>query len=384
MPASEPLPTLEELTNAYQGALVSERLEGDTHEGAVHDHWAGVGAVTFRLIAEREQAEFSALYSSARGSRLDEYIESHWPGKARIGETRGVGQLRLVRPSTVGGAGTIWPGTRITVGGSGAPLAYYRVTSGGVCSATDTAKTLAVEAVTAGPGSRISVVAGDRPILRIEDPLWDNTWTVQELTCADGTLRENDDACWARITAEIFEERFGFESRIIKAMNEAGAAIVAPFRSDYLGEAADRGLNRIYVADANFVTLPALLKACRLAIPSCAMAGAGNQVLPLTTVMLDVGLTMRFWSEPENFDMDSTEDVARSAVVEYFATRENPFVWDAAACRGAVQARVPNTQSIDLTFSSAPPTLATLFSANPLPRYLTTPNRVSVSLLGPA
>lgn len=385
MPAAEDLPTIQQYVNAYQGGLVSLRKHGDTHAGSIHDHWAGVGAVLWRRQAERDREEFRALYfRDAKGNRLDNYIARHFPGKARVTNQPGSGVVRLSRASAALGGGTFWDGTRIAVGGVGPnPLRYYLIDQDQGCG-TDLAVVLNVRADREGPESEINVRSGERAVLRVEDPLWDNTWQVDALTCGAGTVREDDDPCRARIAGEVFEERFGYESAIIKRMKQAGAETVALFRSDYLGEGADHGLNRIYVGDRNFETTSALLTACRLAIPSVAMAGAGNQTLPMTTQMVDIKLEITFWDSPERFAMAANEKQARAAAVEYFETRENPFTWDMTGLRGAVQRALEDTQSIAITSSQVPPVLATLFDAYPLPRFRTTPQRVSVSLHAPA
>lgn len=383
MPAAEQIPTLERLVNAYHGAVVSEFPHGDTHEGAGHDHWAAAGAVMWKRVAERQKEEFSALYFyGAKATRLDDYIESHFPTKSRITATRGAGTARLSRPTNAGGSGTIWAGTRIAVGQPGSnPLRYYLVRQDTPVSSLATSVQISIDADDTGPGKRIHVKAGERAALRIEDPLWDPTWGVTELECADGTLREEDGPCRARITAELFEERFGYESLIIKRMKEAGADLVVLFRSDYLGAAKDYGLNRIYVGDSNFESPAALLRACRLALPSCVMAGSAAQALPVTTRVVEVSVDLKFWSLPENFDTETAVANTRAAVVEYFNRLDNPFVWDLAGLRGAIQRSVEDTQEINLATSWGPPAPAGMFSVSPLPRYVTTANRVNVGLL---
>ncbi len=383
MPAAEPVPTIDQFTLAYQGGLVSVLLHGDTHEGALHDHWAAVGAIMWRKVSEREQTEFRSNYFKyAKGPRLDAYIQDHFR-KSRTQNAPGSGTALLRRATAGAGDGTVWEGTRIAVGVSAAkPMAYYAVTGNKAVGATETYVTVAVEAVDGAPA--VSLRQGDRPILRLEDPLWDNSWTVETLECGDGTVYEDDAAFQARVATEVFEERYGFESLIVKLMKEAGADFVLLFPSDYLGEDNDAGLNRVYVADANLITTPELLRECRRALPDCAMAGASTQVLSITKTYLTFQVRIRFWAAPEGFDMSSAADNARSAIVEYFERDDNAFVWSLAGVRGAVQAAVPNTHTVEVTASAAAPTLAALFQTHPLPRYLTTPNRVSVVLDGPS
>jgi hypothetical protein len=386
MPAAEELPNVDRLVRAYHGALVSERRYADTHVGSIHSHWARTGALLWVRQTERTAEEFRSLYfTTAKNERLDAYIAGHFPGKARKTDEAGEGAAQLSRSSTAAGAGVFWAKTRIAVGGASSdPLRYYYVENDTPCSSTDTNVRVAVTASAPGPQSRIDVRAGERAVLRVEDPLWDNTWTVQELRVGEGTLRESDDAARSRISAELFEERFGYEAAIIKAMKAVGAGTVALFRSDYLGEDVDHGLNRIYVGDISFETSATLLRDCRLAAPAVVMAGAANQVLPMATYWLDFAITLRFWDTPGRFDLDSAQANAKAAAVEYFETRENPFAWSLTGLRGAIRRAVEDTQTIEITPSQAPPALASIFDNYPLRRYRTTPQRVTVSLASPS
>lgn len=385
MPAAENIPSVSQLVNAYQGGLVSGRKYGDTHPGAIHDHYAGAGALLWQHQAERDREEFSALYFlHAKKNRLDDYIARRWPSKGRVVDELGAGVVRLKRATATAGAGKFWAGTRIAVGGgAGGGMRYYTIKADTSCDATTlTPPPIAIMATTPGPDSVIHAKAGDR-VLRVEDPLWDNTWAVEQLDCEAGTVREQDNETRARITTEVIEERFGYESAIVKAMKAAGAATVALFRSDYLGEALDRGLNRVYVGDANFETSTELLRACRLALPSCAIAGTSTQALPMTTSLLDFAITVRFWDTPDKFDTAGAVANTKAAVVEYFETRQNPFAWDSGGVQGAVQRAVEDTQDITVTASSLEPDLLALFDSYPLPRYRTTPERVTVTLADP-
>lgn len=385
MPAAEQLPDVDRLVRAYHGALVSERRFGDTHVGSIHSHWARVGAILWTRQTERVAEEFRALYfNSAKNERFDAYVAGHFVGKARILDARGEGVAQLIRPSTAAGAGTIWAKTRIAVGGSSTdPLRYYFVKNDTPCSSTDLVLNVAVTADAPGPQSKIQVTAGSRQVLRVDDPLWDNSWVVQELRVDGGTLREQDDAARARISAELFEERFGYEAAIIKKMKEVGAGTVVLFRSDFPSESTDCGLNKVYVGDANFETSAELLRECRLALPSVVMAGAGNQALPMTNTWISLTVVVRFWDSPEKFGMASARDNAKAAVVEYFGSREHQFLWDATGISGAVRRAVEDTQSIEVTPSEAAPSVATLFDAYPLRRFRTSPERVNVVLESP-
>lgn len=386
MPATEELPSFDRFVRAYQGALVSQRRYADTHAGAIHMHWARVGAVLWRRQVERDAEEFRALYfNTAEDERFDDYLASHFPGKSRLPTAAGTGSARLTRPTAAAGSGTIWAKTRIAVGGAGVgPLAFYYVSRDSIVGAADTEITLDVEASDPGPASKISARAGDRPVLRVEDPLWDNSWQVQALDVGEGSLLERAEVARGRIRGELFEERLGFESAIIKRMKAEGAATVVLFRSDFLGAASDCGLNRVYVADANFETSPELLRACRFALPDVTMAGSSAQALPMTTVWLTVSVQIRFWDSPEKFGEATVTRNAQAAVAEYFEARENPFLWDVAGVQGAIRRAVEDTQEIEVTASLAPPTALTLFNSSPLPRYRVRADQVAVRLVAPS
>lgn len=383
MPAVEPIPSLQGLVDAYAGGLTARRSYGDTHVGSIHDHCAAAGAVMWHRQMERDRDEWRQLYfNTASGTRLEEYIEFRFPGKALILAQKGTGQVRLSRPNTTKGAGTFLAKTRIAVSGSnGGSYTYYEIDQDTPCTAT-TLQTpwIPVTAQKPGPESKIQVRRGDRPVLRVEDALWDNSWLVDELACEAGTKREDDDVARARIKSELTEERLGFEPAITKRLKQAGADVVVFFRSDYLGVENDHGLNRIYVGDANFETSAVLLRDCRLAMPDVGIAGMGIQTLPMTTYWLDLNVAITFWDAPEKFAMDEARENARAAVVEYFESRENPFIWDINGVRGAVRRAVEDTQSIGVTASAAPPVASSLFDTVPLRRFRTTPNRVNVSL----
>lgn len=263
-------------------------------------------------------------------------------------------------------------------------MRHYLLARSSLAGAGDLTATLAITADRDGPGSEISVSAGTRSVLQLADPLWDNSWMVAGLTCGAGSLREDDDAAKVRLRRERFAERLGYEAAIIQAMQGAGAGTVALFRADYLGEAADFGLNRVYVGDGNYETTATLLRDCRLALPAVAMAGSSTQVLALTNQLLTFQIAIQFWDIPEKFDTVSAVESTRLAVVEYFRTRENPFVWSTAGLIGAIQRVVTDTFDIEITSNVPAPILATLFNTYPLPRFGTRVNDITVSLEMPA
>jgi hypothetical protein len=245
-----------------------------------------------------------------------------------------------------------------------------------------------VRAADVGPASQINVLRSEVSALQFEDALWDNTWTVDALVCSAGTSYEKDDAYRARARQEEKDRRVGYPTAIMQAMKDAGASVVALFPSDYLGGFTlglnpDCGLNRIYVGDDNYNASAALLRACRMAVRSVCVGGTGVQVLPMALTSLSATIELKFWTVPEQFDAISAKADAAAAVVEYFRTRENPFIWQSSGIRARLYNAVPNVQAITLTMSSPEPVLATMFQTVPLPRYVLDASRVTVNLTGP-
>jgi hypothetical protein len=382
MPSANPLPTIGQLLDAFHTEAGTRLEHEDTHRGSIYDHAAGMGAMLFLRQAQRDRDEARALYfDTAEGDRLDAYIERRFD-RPRVQDTFGVGVARIARPTAGAGAGTIWAGTRIAVGRGGAdPIRILTVRTDRAVGASELAvNDLQVEATIVGPNGAVS---GTLPIMRFEDPLWDNSWTFVELDVQSGTLREKDPEYRANTKDEQFDRRPGYPAFIEATMRGAGADTVVLFASNYLGDAVDQGINRIYVGDPAFETTPALLESCRLALPSCVMAGTGVQVLPMTQQALTVAVTIRLWDSPDKFDRGQEERDARDAVVGYFASRENPFVWKLAAIRAALLKAVRNVHQVDLVTSQPEPSLASIFASVPLLRYRVESWQVTVQILGP-
>lgn len=390
MPSPSPLPTLSELLDAFHAETAMRRAlrqlpPADTHEGSLYDHLAGPGALVLSRVAERDRHEFRSNYfATAEGDRLDEIVVQRY-GRARILDTRGIGTARIRRPTAAGGVGTIFEGTRIFVSvGRGDPARYLRVrsdvTAGG--STTEIAE-LPVEAEIPGPDGAIEGEISDFAALRFDDPLWDNTWQVLSVRCEPGTLRERDPDYRAAVKQERKDRRPGIPLFIERTCRAAGAEIVALFAGNYLGDAADHGLNRVYVASASGDSTPELLESCRLAMPGAAMAGSSVQVLGMSTQDLQVDVSLKLRDEPDNLGVDAARAEATAAVLEYFRSAEHPYVWSFSGIRGAILRAVANLYEITITASLAEPVLANLFDADTLLRYRVQPWLVTVKVSGP-
>jgi len=390
MPSSLPLPSVPDLTRAFHAAVGSQHKTEDSHDGSVYDRFAGLGALTMRRLAERDQGEARAIFfDNATDERLDYYISKRF-GVERVQDTPGTGFAQVKRAS--GTAGTFLKGTRIGVGRGGSdPLRYWLVAADTPIG-TDLQANVPIVAGVTGPLGQLSVSAEDVPVLQFVDQQWDNTWQVLSIDCGPGTTRQSDAAVRAGIRQQRLDSRPGFETAIVNAMVAAGAGVVALYQSDFLGEESDCGLNRIYVGDAAYESPLALLSACRLAVPNVCVAGTSVQVLPMTNSLLYVKVNVKLWDSPERFNQVQAQADAIAATTEYFAKRDNAFLWSAGAIRAAVMGAVPNVHSVTVSASTdstglvpvPEPVLANLFSAYPLPRYRVADWSVTATVSGPS
>lgn len=392
MPSSKPLPTVKDLEQAFHAAVGSERKTEDAHDGSFYDRLSGLGALTMRRIAERDQSEARAIFfDTAADDQLDFYIEQRFGVDAeRARDTAGPGVAQFTRSSGI--AGKFLKGTRIAVGRGGSDAPRYWLVASDTLVGTDLRASVPIVAGVTGPDGQISLSAGQVPVFGLADPLWDNSWQLVQIDCDPGTLRQKDATVRATIRQARIDGRPGYETAIIKAMTAAGASTVALYAGDFLGSESDVGLNRIYVGDGSYESPLALLTACRLAVSGVCVAGTSVQVLPMTNSLIYVKATVKLWASPERLNQVQAKADAAAAVVEYFARRDNAFLWSAAAIRSAVMKAVPNVHSVTIAASTdaaglspvSEPTLATLFSVSPLPRFRVAPSTVNVVLSGPS
>lgn len=385
MPATTPVPTIDELRQAFDAAVSSSRAAADAHLGAFYDYLGGVGAICFRRLAQRDQGESQGLYfETASEDQLDRYLSSRFPRYARIENTPGRGYVVLQRPTAAAGQGIIYEGARILVASTGEDAQRtYMVSENWYVESTSLLERVPVRATVDGPAGAIDSHESTSRILRLEDALWDLSWTAMELICGKGTVRERNEEVIARLRESRRKGRPGFEDAIVARLMQAGAQKVVLIRSDYLGEDNDYGDNRAYVSDSNFETPAELLLACRLALDSIVVMGTGVQALPITNTVIGVKAVVEFWQAPESSDMSVAREAWRGAVLEYFEGRENPFLWSENAVRGAMlRAFGRGVHRITLTPSLPAPTAASVFS-EALNRYRLDPSGLTIEMTGP-
>ncbi len=329
---------------AIQGSADSA---ADLTRGSDYESLVGPTAVIYTRQERRDIDLFNATkFHTAQGEDLTELVRLRF-GVDRYLDTRGTGQVSIARPTAAAGEGWVWAGTRIAIIGS--EPKYYRTLTDTFVAAGDTTAPLDIEAVLIGPGSKADQSAG----CRVDDTLWDTTWTVSSLTCTDGTTFESAPDLIARVRQGRHDARVGHSKKIETVCKEAGAANVVLFRSDFGGEALDGGLNVCYVGDIGYSSSPTMVKACFLALRSARVLGDHMQVLQMAPVALNVSCDVYLRDQPYNLDTLRLEQIHRSSIVQYLGGKTGGFTFSLAGIRGAIIRNTPEVQDVVLVTPAA-------------------------------
>lgn len=353
MPSHRDLPTLSDLEAYFHAAVHARRDDADGHTGALYDYMAGVGALVFRGIAARERDHARKIYlSGAKGSELDIRAVSRL-GVARNFDQRGTGIAYMTRSGTAGT--TIWRWTRIVVALEGQDPIIVRSSGNFTVLPGQTSIELPIEQEVSGLSAAMSMLAIECRQLALLD-LLEDSWTISKIVCSAGQAYEKDELYLARATDSVMEQRVGYTEAIEHSCKDAGAAAPALFRSDYTG--TDTGINNVLVGDAGGFTPAALLDACRIALAESAMLGINAQALPIARQQVELVIDIELWQTIAN-PVEAAIAI-RNAVVDYFKTRENPFIWKYSAVQSAALKVLTDVHTV--TVSGTPePLLTTLF-----------------------
>ena len=397
MPSVDNTPTVPELMRAFHGELSARDPDADTHTGSGLDIWGGVAAVLLTRESHRIRDIFRANYfDHARGADLNEILSERFHN-GRIVNGPGTGTAQIYRSSLTAGAGTIWQGTRLEVAITNGTTSTYLVSEDTPVSASVNAIWVPITSVATGTDAAINTVPSASTFLRFADPLWDNSWVVQNLQCEPGTVGETQDEAKARIRQLRLDSRVGYPKRIVQACKDAGATNVVLFGSDYLdtppgqnpvigslsGGYGDVGLNRIFVGDAGFATTHSLLVKCRRAVASSAVLGTAVQVWGMVPTSFSCSITAQLWDDPGAFDQDSVKEEIANAVVDYFRSGANAFYFRYVTLQGAIMRSVRSIQTLSFSGGPTEPDLFTFLNTASLPRYLSEPGDVTITLTGP-
>lgn len=390
MPSAQPLPTIAELIGAFNDAVRGEQETlANVRTGSVYNHFAGIGAILFAREASRDRDLFRSIYfDTAEGGSLTRLGEQRFSIERAL-DSYGTGEAVLARPSAAAGADSIWAGTHIRAASlSGRSTSrVYVVTADTPYGASATSVRVPVRAAEMGSGWAIQATRDDAGLrLVVDDELSDPTWTVQTLTCADGTDFEEATAYRARVRQQRLAARVGYLARILSRLADDGAVNAVGFPSNYTGDDNDYGLNLIYVGDAGFSASEALLRRCRLALASVGVFGTDVQILPMTTSALTVKATVTLWSDPGSFNLPAVTYDLEQALLAHFAGRANAFTYQIDAMDGAMGVANAAVQSVEIT---TPASGVTLTSGSPptfpdaLTRYTLAQTGIDLSFQGP-
>lgn len=410
MPSQLPVPTVDELLDAYRTGVRGDRDEtADMHDGSGYDFFGGLGALVFRRLALRDRDTFRAIYFDfATGDEFVKLATKRFPTiTPPVAATAGAGFVTFVRPSAGGGGGSFLKGTRITVvpRGTGNALSYVIGEDTAVDGAALITPQIPIVANKTGLGVAIDTVTAKPVLIRVEDQLYDNTFAVTRLVCADGTEREKDGDARGRIRKSRFDARIGYAKAVTDACVNAGATEVALFASDFLATNpntqiesigkldadgyGDVGLNRVFVGDSSFSSPASLIRACTMALDGAAICGIAVQALPMQLSLVTMGITVQLWKDPGRAMVNVLKKDAQAAVLNYFGQRQNPFYYRFPAIYGAILKATRDVQKItfttelDIFGNPVQPVLATLFNSVPINRYYVTPDSVTVTITGP-
>ena len=344
MPSSLPLPTIAQLVTAASNAETGERnVNADTRSGSLYNHTVGPMAVLFSREADRDQSLFEDIYfNSATGDALTNLVQQRYQ-IPRILDSYGQGTCIFTRPTAGGGAGSFLRGTRIQVPGT--PASIYEVSSDTPVLAGALSATIPMQATVLGTGNAINASGG----LTLLDPIYDNTWVPTQIVCADGTDYEDAAAYRARVLQIRLDQEVGYLPQMVLACQAAGAAYVIAFPS-YFGLSAtnftgDFGLNALYVADANYQTLPGLSTACETSLEAWRVLGADLWVGGVVNVPLTVNFLVSLVDVPVNLPLQSISRLCAQALLATFGPTQGGFTYSAAQLRGAVTNASPYIQT---------------------------------------
>lgn len=380
MPSAKPLPTIAEHITAFTGAVRGEKdNRADTRRGSMYDQIGGSNAILMSRQAQRDRDSFRAIFfDTADGKDLTDYAANVYK-KTRITDSYGTGTCVFSRTSASAGAGTIWRGTRVRITGALSDSKTYVVTENTTVGASALSVTVPIRASKYGSNHAVQNAAAI-----VDDPLWDNSFSVVSLNCGEGTTFEQASVFRARVRREISEARKGGRKAIIKACQDAGASNVVVFESFWGLEANnyddDNGLNVIYVGDQGFSGSADLAKACHLAIERARVLGASMFVGGMTVERQAVDATVTLVESPSLVNLSSVRRFIVDSLVNYYD--ENFFAPKVDGLRAACLTD-DLVQDADFTTPSVDVTLTAGAWPSTLTRYVLFPDDVKLTFLGP-
>lgn len=373
-------PTIQELIDAFRrGIRVNSDELADVRSGSVYEYVGGTAAILWSREAQRDTDLFAACkFNTMSGDDLT-IMGSKRYGIDRFVDTAGIGTATVSRPSA-GTAGTFWEGTRILAHGALAQQAYYEVAADTHVGAAATQVSIPIRAVALGVGTAIRTNSA-----RFDDPIWDSSWTVSQIICAEGTDFESADQYRSRVRALRKDRRKGYRTSIVKACADVGASHVALFASDYGGDANDRGLNVCYVGGNGYTSDDTLVRKCTVALDSVRIQGDNLQVLQTLPVRLTIDLSVTLYNPARNYDRTKLIRLVQDSIVQYIG-QDGAWGYRLPRMAGAIYRNIPQTQSVVFNSPTTDatvlqPILGQLNFPSALPRYFLRADDITVNLV---
>lgn len=354
MPFTIDEPKITDFTKAYSDGITGEKDRfADTRTGSMLDNIGGPCAILWNRETVRDTDLFKNIFfSSAEDSDLTNIGFQRYK-IPRILDSQGTGYALLFRSSLSGGAGTFPTGTQLSVidiNGAVSSRLYY-ISADTAVAATANAIQVPIKAVDVGSQTSINT-AGTSLFVRIEDPLWDNSWTVQSLKCQGGTDFEPADQYRARVKSTLATSRKGYVPFVVQTCINAGAANVVTFASNYAGNDVDFGINALYVGDTGFNGTIDLQNACEVALEAARVLGADLSVRLLVSTTVDFNVNVYLYDDPNKFDTGLIQDVLTAALVGEFSGSTAGFSYSLDGLRGTLMAASNLVQFAEFTTPS--------------------------------
>lgn len=395
MPSQLPIPPLTDWVQAFHKGVKAKRdKRADGHTGSGYDYIAGTTAMLMAREAAYVRDLFKAIYfNQAEGEDLTDLVAQRFK-IARILDTQGPGMATLVRPNAAADAGlgqnvrTIWAGTRILIQSPNAGgVAYAVAEDTPIAAGALYVAGLPIRATSYGPGAAIdTTVTGQRAVF--DDPLWDPSWAVTTVRCADGTSFERAADFRSRVLATLQLNQVGYSPGIANACTLVGAQNVAVFGTNFGG--ADLHSCATYVGDAGFMGSPALVKAAKVKLEAWRMLGAEMHIGAMALAPLSVAATVQLYDDPGKFDTNTITSAVTSAIRRVLGAT-GAYGYDTDEFFGAAVGVSDAIQDVSFTSPTSnatllvpyPPPSGVLWFPQVLTRYQIPANGVSLTFVGP-
>jgi|SRR5215469_16809510 len=339
MPFTKDEPTIQDFIKAFGDGVVGEKDRyADVRTGSLLNHIAGPAAIKWSQETARDTDLFRNIYfSSADDVELTNIGQTRYSIPRKL-DTQGIGTAALSRTNSSAGAGIFPAGTRLTVFDVNGLLESitYEITSDVIVSASATSAVVPIHAVNYGSGVAVNA-SNVTSFIRLEDPVWDNTWTINSVSCVDGTNFEPADQYRARVNSTLIATRNGYVPELMQTCLNAGATNVVLYQSNFAGNNNDFGLNICYVGDNGFNSSIDLCNACKVALESSRVLGANLAVLPMQAFALNINANVYLWDSPANFDTSLLTNVLTATLVGEFSGSKG-FTYTRDQLSGALMA----------------------------------------------